>query len=115
MASKYAIEDVDTNGTIFLKPVEASNIAVSSGNLARKTTRLQTSFRLHTSADERERFKRLCRSRGTTMCRVLSDFIRACLSQDECVLEPKGIAIYNVFQGRPRGPAWLVASCEVSR
>lgn len=76
-------------------------MALSSKNLDRKLPR--TSFRLYVLTDERDRFKRLCRSRGSTMYRVLSNFIRACLTKEDSMLEPSGVVIQNVFTGRPRG------------
>ncbi len=110
-ASEYVIDDIDSNGTIFLKPVAASNTTVSLKLLGRKPySSMVSSIRLHVSREELDRFKRLCRSHGSTMCRVLSDCVRGILAKEDSLLDPSGIIIQNIFTGVPRGPSRMVAS-----
>jgi len=112
-AREYEIEDIDTTGTVFLKPKTASSIVVSSENLDRKTTKpLQTSFRLHVDGVVKERFKGLCRRGGSTMCRVLSDYICGCVETDTVT---PNITVVNQFYGKPRGPAEKIASARLDR
>jgi len=101
-ASKYRIADVDSNGTIFLEPLNASSTSNSQEFLGKSHA---TSFRFHGSEGEYVRFKQLCKSRGLTVCRVLSDFVRACLVKDDGLLEPGSITIESHFYGKPRGPS----------
>ena len=112
-ASTYNLDDIDTNGTLFVKPVNPSSISVSDKFYREKP--LSTSFRLHVSGEERDRFKALCRSRGSNMCWVLSGFIRACLAKDDCVLNANGVTIVNQFYGKPRGPTDKIASAVLPR
>jgi len=106
-ASEYVLEDIDSNGVLFWRPVSSSSIAVSLGIRAGKP-HSSTSFRLYVSPEDRGRFKRLCRVRGTTMCRVLSNFVEACLVKEDSVLDPSGVVFQSVFLGRPRGPSELM-------
>jgi len=48
------------------------------------------------------RFKELCRSRGLTVCGVVSDFVRACGFVPDLVESPGGVKVVNVFLGKPR-------------
>lgn len=112
-ASTYNLDDIDTNGTLFLKPVADSTISISNKLYVEKPP--STSFRLHVSAEERDRFKALCKSKGSNMCWALSGFIRACLAKDDCVLEPNGVTIINQYYGKPRGPTDKIASAVLPR
>jgi len=105
LALEYELDDVDPKGWLILKAKGESSTAVSSKNLARKLGSFHTSFRLHVSEEEYDRFKELCRSRGLTTCRVISNFIRAALVRDDGLLEPGSITIESHFYGRPRGPS----------
>lgn len=42
------------------------------------------------------------------MCRVLSNFVEACLVKEDSVLDPSGVVFQSVFLGRPRGPSELM-------
>jgi len=101
-ASVYRIEDIDSDGTLFVKPLNASSMSNSQEFLGKSHA---TSFRFHGSEGEYARFKQLCRSRGLTVCRVLSDFVRACLVKEDGLLEPGSITIESHFYGKPRGPS----------
>ena len=101
-ACRYRIADVDTNGTIFLEPLNASTTTDSQEFLGKSRV---TSFRFHGSKQEYVRFKELCKSHGLTTCRVLSDFVRACLVREDGLLEPGSITIQSHFYGKPRGPS----------
>jgi len=103
LAAEYELDDIDPKGWLILKAKPQSSIAVSSKNLARKSW--ATSFRLHVSEEEYARFKQLCRSRGLTTCRAISDFIRSCLVKEDNLLEPGSVVIESHFYGRPRGPS----------
>lgn len=50
-----------------------------------------SSFRVYLSRGEYERVKRLCRERGLSLCRVISDFLRACLEVPDLVESPGGV------------------------
>jgi len=100
--SRYRIADVDSNGTIFVEPLNASTTTDSQEFLRKSRV---TSFRFHGSEEEYARFKQLCKSHGLTTCRVLSDFVRACLVKEGSLLEPGSITIESHFYGRPRGPS----------
>jgi len=47
------------------------------------------------------------------MCRVLSNFIQACLVKEDSVLEPSGVVIQSVFTGRPRGRSGRVSQLKL--
>jgi len=103
VGSRYRVGDIDSNGTIFLEPTDPSSMTVSEEFLRKDGVR--TSVRLHVSLREKDRFKQLCREHGTTMCRVLGDFIKAALVREDSLLEPGSVFIQSFYTGKPRGPS----------
>lgn len=104
-AQEY-LPDQDTQGNIILYPINPPSNATVSSELCVENysdVKPHTSIRLHVCREKKDRFKELCHSKGSTMCRVLSNYIEATLAADDAVLQPGGVVINNVFTGVPRG------------
>jgi hypothetical protein len=97
LGKQFVIEDVDEKtGSVWLKACDKTTIGFKD---LRDPV---SSFRLWVDVGLWERFKVLCRERGLSVCRVLSDFVRAVCFAPDLVESPGGVKVVNVFLGRPR-------------
>jgi hypothetical protein len=96
--TQWEIFDVDPKGELILHSPERFDYHYSKPKVS-----VNTSFRLHISEEEWQRFKELSKSRGSTVCEVLSAFVRGVLVNEDSLLEPKGVQLIFNYQGRPRG------------
>lgn len=102
LGNEFVIEDVDEKtGEVWFKVKRNSNVTTTT-DVVQKGGDSVCSFRLWVSRGEWERFKEECRRRGLSVCRVVSDFVRAVCLEPELVESPGGVKIVNVFLGRPR-------------
>jgi hypothetical protein len=96
--TRWEIFDVDPKGELILHSPKRFDYHYSKP----KPT-INTSFRLHVSQEEWQRFRELSKSRATSVCEVLSAFVRGVLANEDSLLEPKGVQLIFNYQGRPRG------------
>jgi hypothetical protein len=102
LGSEFIIEDVDEKtGSVWFKVKGDFNMTTTT-SVVQKGGDSVCSFRLWVGRGDWERFKVLCRERGLSVCRVLSDFVRAVCFAPDLVESPGGVKIVNVFLGRPR-------------
>jgi len=97
VGTEFEIEDVDEKtGSVWFK---VSNKTTTTFEDLRDPV---SSFRLWVGVGEWGRFKRECRVRGLSVCRVLSDFVRCVNLEPGLVESPGGVKVVNVFLGKPR-------------
>lgn len=93
----WEIFDVDPKGELILHSPKSFEYHYSHSKEV-----VKTSFRLHVSKDDWVQFKHLVKSKGSSVCEVLSAFVRGVLVDEDSVLDRRVQLVFQ-YQGRPRG------------
>jgi len=96
VSRSWTVQDVDPKGYAMLRAPSMSRVPLTGPSV-------RTSFRFYGSREEWDRFRELCRERGSNTCHVLNDFVQAVLSRAETILEPGTVNIVNYWASAPRG------------